>query len=129
MNSQLTKTRNLLQELLKPDLPKNNWIRLFGRQLERLLNQHYWLPEDSWIKLHDDLLYTLEKLNGEQNKNDSWICFLEKMKFDSELEQRQLQFDQMIGKRKVLWELIDENSEFLEVLGWQQSFCVFFSIL
>ncbi|CAF3582248.1 unnamed protein product [Rotaria sp. Silwood1] len=32
-------TCNLLQQLLKFDSPKNNWIRLFDRQLERLLNQ------------------------------------------------------------------------------------------
>ena len=37
IKSQLTETRDLLQQLLKPDSPKNKWIRLFGRQLERLL--------------------------------------------------------------------------------------------
>ncbi len=80
-----------------------------------MLNQHYWLPEDFWIKLHDDFLYTLEKLNDEQNKKYSWICFLEKMKFKNELEQRQLHFDQMFEKRKELWQIFDENSEFLQV--------------
>ncbi|CAF3158081.1 unnamed protein product [Rotaria sp. Silwood2] len=52
------------------------------------------------IELHDDILYTFEKLNGEQNKNDSWRCFLEKIKFEGELEQRQFQFQQTIWKIK-----------------------------
>jgi hypothetical protein len=32
-----------------------------------------------------------------------------------DLEKRQLHFDQMFGKRKILWKLLDENSEFLQV--------------
>ena len=102
IKSQLIETRNLLQELLKSDSPKNDWIRLIARELERLLNQHYWPPNDFWIELHDNLLYTLKNLGEEQNKNQSWIHFLEKMKFESELEQGQLQFNQMFRKRKRL---------------------------
>jgi hypothetical protein len=111
---QLIETRDLLHQLLKSDIHRHKWTRLFGRQLKRLLNRDGSPPKDFWIQLHNDILYVLEKLNGAQDRNDSWTGFLEKMKFESELKQRKLQFNQTFGKQKRLHQLISENLDFFK---------------
>ena len=112
--SQLIDTRNLLNRLLESDSPRNDWTRLFCRQLKRLMDYNESLSDEFWIELHDDILYILEESNGEQNIGSNWKRFLKRMNFEEKLEQRELQFQQTFGERKSLNQLFCEHKEFFE---------------
>ncbi|CAF1479185.1 unnamed protein product, partial [Rotaria sp. Silwood1] len=58
---------NLISRLIEHDSSKNKWIRLFRRQLKRLIINNDSLPKGFWIELHDDILYVLDEANDEQS--------------------------------------------------------------
>ena len=110
----LVDIRILLDELLELDSSTNERVRLFCRQLKRLMDNNDSLSNDFWIKVRDDILYASDEANDEPNMDSNWNHFLQRMNFEEKLEQRELQFQQIIGERKSLRELFYKHQEFFE---------------
>lgn len=102
----------LLNQLLELDSLTNKRIRLFCRQLKRLMDNNDSLSNNFWIKLRDDILYASDKSKDGSSMDSNWNHFLKRMNFEEKLEERELQFQQIIGQRKSFSELFYKHNEF-----------------
>lgn len=111
----LKNTRYLLTKLCISNPSENiEWTRLFFRRLKRFLDYHEPLSVEFWIQLHDDIFYVLHEPNDAQKEGIKWKCFLENMKVEGKLEQRELQFNQSFKERKDLRYLLCEHTKFFK---------------
>jgi hypothetical protein len=111
---QLIEIRRLLNQLSEADLLRDNWFRLFCRQLNRLMNYNQSFPDDFWIQLRFNILYILQESNGEENVDNKWDHFSKRMKLELQVEQRELQFQQRFQERKKLHPLLGEYRDYIE---------------
>ena len=81
-------TRHLLNRLLEPNIQRNDWILLFCRQLNRLIDNNKSLTEYFWNELHDDIIYVLEGPNYELDKDNSWDQLIHSLKIERQMRQR-----------------------------------------
>ncbi|CAF4000236.1 unnamed protein product, partial [Rotaria sp. Silwood1] len=105
---------NLLNQLLEPNFTETEWTQLFCRQLKRLMDSNESIRDDIWRQWHLALFYIIEDPNGEQDKGNNWERFLERMNFERELKQRELQFQEQFKERKDLSQLFCEHNEFFK---------------
>jgi len=111
----LVNIRNGLNKLLEENLSKTNWIHLFCRQINRLMDYNELISYELWMEWHDDILcILLNGPNSQQLRNDSWERFLYKMEFENKLEEYELEFQRIFDKRKTLNELICEHKDFVQ---------------
>ncbi len=109
----LTTTYNSLLRLLESKPNDNNWSHLFCRRLSRLMDNGLLLMKDLYIvELHDDISYILNESSVRHDERN-WMCFLARMKFEAELEQREMQIRHSIGTVKKLNQLYLEHGDFL----------------
>lgn len=102
--------------LSSSDLSNNNQIRLFCRQLERLINMNinYSFKFSVWVQINEYLIYMLDEPNNKQNRNiDREVC-LKRLNFEEELEKRQVEFQKNMKEQKSLYQLIKEHKKFLK---------------
>ena len=111
--NQFKATYNILLELQqsKPN-NDNNWYQLFCRRLDRILTNRLIVSRDLCVELYDDISYVLNKPSYRHN-NWNWTCFLARMTFEAELEQRELQVKNSIGTLKELHELYLKHNDVL----------------
>jgi len=110
-DSALIDTRDDLSRLLELDSSKTDWVRLFCRQLKRLMNYKRASVENFWLAVHNDVLCILHHSNDQQTQSHSWLNFVKRMKLEAKLEQRQIEFQQTFGERKSLNELLFKHEE------------------
>ncbi|CAF3991498.1 unnamed protein product [Rotaria sp. Silwood1] len=110
----LINIRNGLNQLLESNFSKSDWIRLFCRQMNRLMANNTSISYELWMEWHDDILCITNGRNSKQLKSDSWERFLEKMEFESRLEQCERQFQADFGERKSFNELFTEHHGFFQ---------------
>lgn len=106
--------RNRFDQLLRLDLSNNNELRLFCRQLKRLMDNNEWLKYHFWIELYDYLNYVLNEPNIEQIRNINLELFGKRITFEKKLEQRQKEFQEKVKGQKNVFELIKEHEKFLK---------------
>jgi len=112
--SQFKATYNILLRLKKskPDENNNNWYQLYCRRLGRLVDNHLLLMKDICIELYDDISYVLGETSVRHN-HWNWTRFLARMKFEGQLEQRELQMRHSIDRFKKLDDLLFEHNDLL----------------
>ncbi|CAF1225673.1 unnamed protein product [Rotaria sordida] len=110
----LINIRNGLNQLLESNFSKSDWIRLFCRQMNRLMTNNTSISYELWMEWHDDILCINNGRNSKQLNSDSWERFLEKMEFESRLEQCERQFQADFGERKSFNELFTEYHGFFQ---------------
>ncbi|CAF1499469.1 unnamed protein product [Adineta ricciae] len=103
-----------LSELRDPT--KDNWIELFSRQLNRLLNNNNNKPFsfDFWTELHRDILYMLGNKNDPE-KTAFGGSFHKRMTMEKEIKQRELKFSENFQKQKNLQQFLNEHQQFFEI--------------
>ena len=112
----LVDTLNIFQRLLEPDSPKNEWIQLFYRQLNRLMHYNKSFSDEFWIELHDDILYLFDEPNGKEAMNNNMNEFLKRINLEKNLKQRELQFHMTFGKQRSFRELFVNIKRFFKII-------------
>jgi hypothetical protein len=104
-----------LNQLQNSDLSNNDRMRLFCRQLKRLMDyNNYNLDYKFWLHLNDYLIYVLDEPESRVIGNTSQELFQKSIAFEEELERRQRQFQLKIPKQKNLDEFFAEHKEPIE---------------
>jgi hypothetical protein len=109
--TELIAVHDLLSHLHTWELVNDHWTHLFYQQLTRSMNCNDLQSYDFWIMLYHYILRMLEEPNDEQYMCAAWDQFLDRINFEKQLEQRELQFYCFVEKQKNLSELFHEHKE------------------
>jgi hypothetical protein len=106
------KIRHCLEQFLEMKCSEDDQIRLFCRQMSRLLTYNESISVELAMEWHDDTLCIINDPNINPLTNDSRKRFLEKMDFERQLEQKKEQFQTEFRARKSFKDLFAEHQDF-----------------